>query len=98
MQKIFLSWFGGFFPHFSLRVEGWLWIGWVVNFDGFDCFLLLVVVGAINEFRRTLLTLILTPLKPNTQFVSGPGCTLPNLTPVILNHFLTHNRSLKVRC
>jgi hypothetical protein len=39
-NKNFLSWLGSFFPHFSLGVERWLWIGWVVSFGGFDCFLL----------------------------------------------------------
>jgi hypothetical protein len=34
-QKMPLSaW--GFFPHFSHWIEGWLWIGWVVSFGGFD--------------------------------------------------------------
>jgi hypothetical protein len=37
-----------------------------VRFGGFDCFLLLVVVGARNELGSTLLILILTSLKPNT--------------------------------
>jgi hypothetical protein len=64
--KSFLSWLGGFFPHISLEVEGRLWVGWVVIFGGFDCFLLLVVGGAGNELGSTLLTLILTPLKTNT--------------------------------
>jgi hypothetical protein len=65
-NKIFLSQIEGFFPHFSLRVEGLLWIGWVVSFGGFDCFLLLMVVGARNKLRSTLLTLVLTSFKPNT--------------------------------
>jgi hypothetical protein len=30
-HKSFLSWLGGFFPHFSLRVEGRPWIGWIVG-------------------------------------------------------------------
>jgi hypothetical protein len=55
-----------------LGVKGWLWIGWVVSFDGFDYFLLLVVVGDRNKLRSTLPTLVLTPLKANSQFVSGP--------------------------
>jgi hypothetical protein len=96
-NKSFLSWFGSFFTNFSLRVEGWLWIGRAVSFYGFDCFLLLVVVGARNKFMNTLLTLILTPLKANTQFVCGLGCTLLNLTQIILNEFLAHNRPLKMR-
>jgi hypothetical protein len=65
-KKGFLSWLGGFFPHFSLRVEGRFWVGWVVSFGGFDCFLLLVVGEAGNELGSTLPTLILTPLKTNT--------------------------------
>jgi hypothetical protein len=96
-NKIFPSRLGGFFPHFSLEVERWLWIGWVVSLGGFDCFLLLVVVGARNKLGSTLLTFVLTSLKPNTQFVSGLGCTLSNLTQIILNHFLTDNSSLKMR-
>jgi hypothetical protein len=96
-NKIFLSWLGGFFPHFSLGVEGWLWTGWVVSFGGFDCFLFLVIVGARNKLRSTLHTLVLTPLKANTQFLCGLGCTLLNSTQIILNHFLTHHGSLKMR-
>jgi hypothetical protein len=65
-NKGFLSWYGGFLSHFSLRVEGRIWVGWVVSFGGFDYFLLLVVGGAGNELGSTLLTLILTPLKTNT--------------------------------
>jgi hypothetical protein len=64
-NKNFLSRLGGFSLHFSLGVEGWLWIGWVVGFGWFECFLLFVVVGARNELRSTLLTLILTSFKPN---------------------------------
>jgi hypothetical protein len=74
-NKSFLSWLGNFFPHLSLGVEGWLWIGWVVSFGGFDCFLFLLVVGARNKLGSTLHTLVLTPLKTNTQFVCGLGCT-----------------------
>jgi hypothetical protein len=32
VNKGFLSRLGGFFPHFSLRVDGRLWVGWVVSF------------------------------------------------------------------
>jgi hypothetical protein len=88
-NKSFLSQLEGFFPHFSLRVGGRLWIGWVVSFDGFDYFLLLVVTGARNKLRSTFPTLVLTPLKTNTQFVCGLGYTLLNPTQVLLNHFLT---------
>jgi hypothetical protein len=31
-NKSFLSRLENFFPHFSLLVEGWLWVGWVVSF------------------------------------------------------------------
>jgi hypothetical protein len=67
-HKTFLSRLEGFFPHFSLGVEGRLWIRWVVSFGWFECFLLLVVVGARDKLRSTLLILVLTPLKTNTQF------------------------------
>jgi hypothetical protein len=50
-NKSFLSRLGGFFPHFSLWVEGWLWIGWVVGFGWFECFLLFMVAGARNKLR-----------------------------------------------
>jgi hypothetical protein len=68
-----LSWLGGFFPHFSLRVEGRLWVGWVVSFGGFDCCFLFVVGGARNKLMNIFLTLVLTPLKTNIQFVCGFG-------------------------
>jgi hypothetical protein len=77
-NKSFLSRLGGFFPHFSLEVEGWLCIGWVVSFGGFDYCLLLVVVGARNNLRSTLLTLVLTSLKPNTQIVGISLHSLPH--------------------
>jgi hypothetical protein len=96
-NKSFLSRLGGFFPHISFEVEGWLGIGWVVSFDGFDGFLLLVVVGGRNKLENTLFTLILTSLKPNTQFVCGFGCTLLNPAQVLFNYFLTQNHSLKTR-
>jgi hypothetical protein len=57
-----------------------------VSFGWFGCFLLFVVVGARNKFRTTLLTLILTSLKPNTQFVCEFACTLLNLAQIILDH------------
>jgi hypothetical protein len=97
VNKSVLSWFGGFFPYFSLGVERWLWIGWVVSFGGFNYFLLLVVVGARNKLGSTLLTLVLTSLKPNTQFVCEFSYTLFHMVQVILNHFLTHHSSLKAR-
>jgi hypothetical protein len=94
-NKSFLSQLGGFSLHFSLGVEGWLWIGWVLTFSGFDCFLLLVVGGAGNEVGSTLPTLVLTPLKVNTQFVCEFGCTLFNPTQV-LNRFLAQKSFLKM--
>jgi hypothetical protein len=94
-NKSFLSWLGEFSLHFSLGVEGWLWIEWVVCFCWFECFLLFVVVGARNERRSTLLPLILMSLKPYTQSVCGFGYTLLNLTQVLLNHLLTQFSSLK---
>jgi hypothetical protein len=61
----FLSWLGGFSLHTSLWVEGWLWIGWVMGFGWFECFLFFMVAGARNKLRSTLLILFLTSLKPN---------------------------------
>jgi hypothetical protein len=95
-NKSFLSQHGGFFSHFSLGVEGWICIGWVVGFGWFECFFLFVIVGARNKLRSTLLTLVLTSLKPNTQFVCGFGCTLLNPTQIILDHFLTQLGFLKM--
>jgi hypothetical protein len=92
----FLSWLGGFSLHFSLGVEGWLGIGWVVSFGGFDGFLFLVVVGARNKVRNSLPTFVLTPLKAKTQSVCGFDDTLLNLAQVILNHFLAQNGFLKM--
>jgi hypothetical protein len=94
-NKSFLSQLGGFCLHFSLGVEGWLWIRCVVGFGWFECFLLFVVVGARNELRSTLLTLILISLKPNTQFVCGLACTILNLAQIIIYHFLTKKSFLK---
>jgi hypothetical protein len=67
------------------------------EFCGFDCFLLFVVVRARNKLGSTLLTLVLTPLKANTQLVCGLGCTLFHTVQVSLNHFLAHNSFLKMR-
>jgi hypothetical protein len=49
-----------------------------VSFGGFNCCFFFVVGGASNKLGSTLLTLILTPLKPNPQPVCGLGCTLLN--------------------
>jgi hypothetical protein len=95
-HKCFLSWPGDFFPCFSLWVEGWLWLGWVVSFGGFDCCFLFVVGGARNESGSTLLTIILTHLKTNTQSVCGFGCTLFDPAQILLNHFLGQNGFLKM--
>jgi hypothetical protein len=65
-----------------------------VSFGGFECFLLLVVGGAGKELGSTLLTLIHTPLKTNTQFVCGFGCILLNPTQILLNHLLAQNSLL----
>jgi hypothetical protein len=70
-------------------------IGWVMGFGRVDCFLLLVVVGARNKLRSTLPTLVLTPLKANSQFICGLGCTLLNSTQITLNHLLTQLGFLK---
>jgi hypothetical protein len=95
-NKRFLSRLGGFFSCFSFWVEGRLWVGWVVSFGGFDCYFLFVVGRARNKLGSTILTLILTPLKPNTQSVCGLGCTLLNLAQILLDHFLTQSSFLKM--
>jgi hypothetical protein len=64
-----------------------LW--WILLFH------LLVVGGARNKLGSTLLTLILTPLKINTQFVCGFGYTLLNPSQMLLNHLLAQNSLLK---
>jgi hypothetical protein len=89
VNKSFLSRLGNFFHHFSLRVEGWLWTGWVMSFGGFDCFLLFVVFGGRNKLVSPLVILV--------QFLCGFGYTFLNITQIILNHLLTHNRPLKMR-
>jgi hypothetical protein len=52
-----LSQLGEFSLHISLWVEGWLWIGWVMGFGWFECFLFFMAAGARNKLRSTLLTL-----------------------------------------
>jgi hypothetical protein len=94
-HKSFLSQLRGFFPHFSLRVEGRLWIGWVVGFGWFECFIFFMVVGARNKLRSTPLTLVPKSLKTNTQFVCGFCGTLLNSTQIVLNHFLAQSSFLK---
>jgi hypothetical protein len=68
-----------------------------VRFGEFDCCFLFVVGGVGNELGSTLLTLILTPLKTNTQSVCGFGCTFFNLAKIVLNYFLAQNGFLKMR-
>jgi hypothetical protein len=68
-----------------------------MGFGWFECFLFFMVTRDRNKLRSTLLTLFLTPLKPNTQFVYGLGYTLINPTQILLNHFLTQNGFLKMR-
>jgi hypothetical protein len=55
-----------------------------------------MVAGARNKVRSTLLTFLLTFLKPNTQFVCGLGCTLLNPDQILLDHFLTQSSFLKM--
>jgi hypothetical protein len=86
---------GGLFPHFSLRVEGRLWIGWVVGFGWFECFLFFVIVRARNKLWSTPLTLVPTSLKTNTLFVCGFCGTLLNSTQIVLDHFLAQSSFLK---
>jgi hypothetical protein len=76
----FLTWLWSIFLHTSLGVEGWHGIAWVVGFDGFEFFLLLVIIGARNKLESTLFTFIPTSPKTNTQFVYGFSCTLLNST------------------
>jgi hypothetical protein len=95
-HKIFLSWLRGFFPCFSLWVEGWLCIGWVMGFGWFECFLFFMVAGARKKLRSTLLIFLLTSLKPNTQSVCGLGCTLVNPTQILVDHFLTQSSFIKM--
>jgi hypothetical protein len=67
-----------------------------VRFGGFDCCFLFVVGGARCKLGSTLLTLILTALKPNTQSVCGLGCTLLNPAQISLDHLLTQSSFLKM--
>jgi hypothetical protein len=71
------------------------WMG--VSFGGFECSLLFVLVGARNKLGSTLLTLVPTSLKANTQFICGLGCTLFHMVQIILNHLLAHDSPLKMR-
>jgi hypothetical protein len=95
-HKRFLSWLRGFFRYFSHWVEGWLWIGWVMGFGWFECFLFFMVARDRNKLGSTLLIILLTSLKPNTQSVCELGCTLINSAQILLDHFLTQSSFLKV--
>jgi hypothetical protein len=53
-----------------------------------------VIVGAKNKLSSTHLTLVLTYLKINTQFVCGFCGTLLNSTQIVLNHFLAQSSFL----
>jgi hypothetical protein len=64
-------------------------------FGWFECFLFFMVAGAMNKFESTLLTFLLTSLKPNTKSVCGLGCTLLNPAEILLDHFLTQSSFLK---
>jgi hypothetical protein len=66
-----------------------------MGFGWFECFLFFMVAGARNILGRTLLTILLTSLKSNTQFVCGLGCTILKPTQILLDHFLTQNSFLK---
>jgi hypothetical protein len=96
VNKSFLSRLGGFPLHISLRIEGWLWIGWIMGFGWFEYFLFFMVARARNKLRSTPLTLFLTPLKPNTQSVCGLGCTFLDPAQILLDHFLAQNSFLKM--
>jgi hypothetical protein len=91
----FLTSLWSIFLYTSLGIEGWLGIGWVVGFVGFECFFLFMIIGDRNKLRSTLFTFILVSLKTNTQFVCGFSFTLLNSIQVILNYFHTHPGSLK---
>jgi hypothetical protein len=67
-----------------------------MRFGWFECFLFFMVTGARNKLMSTLLTFLLTSLKPNTQSVCGLGCTLLNLAQILLDHFLNQSSFLKV--
>jgi hypothetical protein len=71
-------------------------LDWMGNdFGWFECFLFVMVAGARDKLGSTILTFLLTSLKPNTQSVCGFGCTLLNPTQILLDHFLTQSSFLK---
>jgi hypothetical protein len=53
-NKSFLSRLGGFLPCFSLWIEGWLWIRWVMGFGWFECFLFFMVAGAMKKLSTAI--------------------------------------------
>jgi hypothetical protein len=67
-----------------------------VSFGEFDCCFFFVVGGARNKLGSTLLTLILTPLKSNTQSVCRLGRTLLSPAQILLDHFLTQSSFIKM--
>jgi hypothetical protein len=66
-----------------------------VSFGRFDYCFLFMVGGVRNKLRSTLLTLIFTPLKPNTQSVCRFGYILLNPVQILLNHLITQYGFLK---
>jgi hypothetical protein len=66
-----------------------------MGFGWFECFLFFMVARDRNKLGSTLLTILLTSLKPNTQSVCGLGCTLLNSAQILLDHFLTQSSFLK---
>jgi hypothetical protein len=67
-----------------------------MGFGWFECFLFFMVAGAMNKLRSTLLILLLTSLKLNTQSICGFSCTLLNRAQILLDHFLTQSSFLKM--
>jgi hypothetical protein len=60
-NKSFLCWLRGFFPCFSFWVEGWFWIGWVMGFGWFECFLFFMIAGARNKNLGALFSHLSNP-------------------------------------
>jgi hypothetical protein len=83
----FLTWIWSIFLHTSLGVEGWLGIGLVVGFNGFQCFFLFVIIDARNKLGSTIFTFILISLKTNTQIIFGFWLQSPQLDSSHLQSF-----------
>jgi hypothetical protein len=66
-----------------------------MSFGWFESVHFFMLAEARNTLRSTFLTLFLTSIKPNLQFVYGFGCTLLNPTQIILSYFLAQNGFLK---